>query len=206
MFRAPLCPSSGARKYYTDGHCLWYLVFKLLVWCGAEGCVSGLRAVAQQPANRTHNPPHHTDNLKTKTPNTTGSNYLYNTLELLMMGIMVPETCWASNKICNKNHLLHLVGILFPNICCSVCGLQKTSFNSFHWLNYPSIPTVWKTSARQERNTSPRWHSWVHQMLQWKYRNRSDNAGPKRNIIDLLVFGFQQLDTIVCVEVWQQLA
>ena len=33
-----------------------------------------------------------------------------------MMGIMVPETCWASNKICNKNHLLHLVGVLFPHI------------------------------------------------------------------------------------------
>ena len=28
---------------------------------------------------------------------------LYNTLELLMMGIVVLETCWASNKICNKN-------------------------------------------------------------------------------------------------------
>ena len=26
MFRAPLCPSSGAREYYTDGSCLWYLV------------------------------------------------------------------------------------------------------------------------------------------------------------------------------------
>ena len=37
---------------------------------------------------------------------TTGSNHLYNTLELLMMGIMVPETCWAI-----KNHLLHLVGL-----------------------------------------------------------------------------------------------
>ena len=47
---------------------------------------------------------------------TTGSNHLYNTLELLMMGIMVPKTCWASNKICNKNHLLYLVGILFPHI------------------------------------------------------------------------------------------
>ena len=37
--------------------------------------------------------PHHTDSLKTKAPNTTGSNHLYITLELLMMGIMVPETC-----------------------------------------------------------------------------------------------------------------
>ena len=35
--------------------------------------------------------PHHTDNLKTKAPNTTGSDHLYNTLELLMTGIMVPR-------------------------------------------------------------------------------------------------------------------
>jgi uncharacterized sodium:solute symporter family permease YidK len=48
---------------------IWCLVFKLSVWCGAEGYVSGLRAAAA-----------------------------------------------ASNKICNKNHLLHLVGILFINI------------------------------------------------------------------------------------------
>ena len=40
---------------------------------------------------------------------------LYNTLELLVMGIVVPETCWESNKICNKKILLHLVGILFPH-------------------------------------------------------------------------------------------
>jgi hypothetical protein len=59
--------------------------------------------------------PHYTDNLETKHQNTTDSNNLYNTLELLIMGIMVPETCWASNKICNKKtHLLHIVGILFP--------------------------------------------------------------------------------------------
>jgi hypothetical protein len=49
---------------------LWCLVFKLSVWCGAEGCVSDLR-----------------------TPKTTGGNQLCNTLELLMMGIIVPETC-----------------------------------------------------------------------------------------------------------------
>ena len=49
-------------------------------------------------------------------PHSTGSNHLYNTLELLMMGIKVSETCWASNEICNKNHLLHLVGFfLFPH-------------------------------------------------------------------------------------------
>ena len=26
MFLAILCPSSGAREYYRDGRCLWYLV------------------------------------------------------------------------------------------------------------------------------------------------------------------------------------
>ena len=40
------------------------VVFKLLVWCVAECCVSGL----QHPANRTHN-------LKTTARNTTGSNH-----------------------------------------------------------------------------------------------------------------------------------
>jgi hypothetical protein len=50
-------------------------VFKLSVWCVAEGYVYGLRAAARKP-----------------------------------------YTCWASNKICNKNHLLRLVGILFPHI------------------------------------------------------------------------------------------
>jgi hypothetical protein len=35
---------------------------------------------------------------------------------LLMMVIVMPETCCASNKICNKNHLLYLVGMLFPQI------------------------------------------------------------------------------------------
>ena len=74
--------------------------------------------------------PHHTDNLKTKAPNTAGSSHLYNTLELLMMGIMVPETCWAISKICNKNHLLHLVGILFPHIIV----VSKLSHRSV-WIN-----------------------------------------------------------------------
>jgi len=58
------------------------VVFKSLVWCGAVGYVSGFQDAAA--------------------PNTTGSNHCI-ILELLMMGIMVPETCRASNKICNKS-------------------------------------------------------------------------------------------------------
>ena len=91
---------------------IWCFGFQVvgMVWSWGL-CVRFAGCSSTQPSA-----PHHTDNLKTKTPNTTGCNHLYNTLELLMMGIMVPETCWASNKICNKNHLLQLGGILFPHI------------------------------------------------------------------------------------------
>ena len=75
-------------------------------------------------------------------PNITGSDHLYNTLELLMMGIVLPETCWACNKICNKYHLLHLVGILFM---CPVCRLLKQQpANRTHNLQLHTILTTWK--------------------------------------------------------------
>jgi len=65
------------------------VVFKLLVWCGAEGYVSGLQdaAVKQHPANRTHN-----KQLEKQSKKYHRQQPLYNTLELLMMGIIVSET------------------------------------------------------------------------------------------------------------------
>ena len=82
------------------------LVFKLSVWCGAEGYVSGLRAAAT----------------------------------------VMPETCWASNKIYNNNHLLHLVGILFPHIkvlevgCfCYVLILDQNSMRRCFSVHYYQI-------------------------------------------------------------------
>ena len=73
---------------------------------------------------------------------------LYNTLELLMMGIVVPETCWASNKIRNKNlccielafyfHILttmqgqnHIKCVMFLNLSqhSGYCSEYTTFFN-----------------------------------------------------------------------------
>jgi hypothetical protein len=54
-----------------------------------------------------------------------------------MMGIMVPETCWTSNKICNKKHLLHLVGILFPQTSRSLTHERVNKWPS-------SILTRWR--------------------------------------------------------------
>jgi len=54
----------------------WLLpvIFTLLVWCGAEGYVSGLQEAAASCKYHRQQP-------------------LYNTLELLMMDIVVSETC-----------------------------------------------------------------------------------------------------------------
>ena len=55
-------PITRSSRVLYSGCCLWYFVlwfFKLLVWCGAEGYVSGLQD-ALHPANWTHNPQLHT--------------------------------------------------------------------------------------------------------------------------------------------------
>ena len=97
MFREPLCPSSGAREYYTSGCWLSYLVlgFQVFGMVWSWGLCVRFAGCCGSPQTG------HTSyrKLETQAPNTTGSNHLYNTLELLMMGIMVPETRWASNKI-----------------------------------------------------------------------------------------------------------
>jgi hypothetical protein len=56
------------------------VVFKLLVWCGAEVYMSGLQDAAASCKPNTK-PKYH------------NQQPLYNTLDLLMMGIVVPETC-----------------------------------------------------------------------------------------------------------------
>jgi len=91
--------STCFRHHYANHQELWsiiHLVATFGIWCfGFQvlGMVwSCFKAAARKPDTQP-SAPQHTNNLKTKAPNTTGSNQLYNTLELLMMGIMVPETC-----------------------------------------------------------------------------------------------------------------
>ena len=111
------------------------LVFKLSVWCGA---------------------PHHTDNLKTKYDR---QHHLYNTLELLMMGIMVPETCWASNKICNKNRLLHPVGILFPHAIRMFLNTTPFFYKNVSWRYDASFKIFRPTLILELYNGSLRWEN-----------------------------------------------
>ena len=69
-------PIIRSSRVLYSGCCLWYFVlwfFKLLVWCVAEGYVSGLQD-AGKPASCKPSAPHQTSYLKTTAQNTTGSN------------------------------------------------------------------------------------------------------------------------------------
>jgi hypothetical protein len=75
--------------HHQELKCIIQVVAACGIWCcGFQSGRSGVELWDTQPKVL-----HQTDNLKTKAPNTICSNQLYNTLELLMMGIMVPETC-----------------------------------------------------------------------------------------------------------------
>ena len=126
MFRAPLCPSSGAQEYYTAvAACgIWSCGFQVvgLVWSWGlyvqfAGCCSILQT---GHITRSSTPDQQLENHSTKYHR---QQPLYSTLELLMMGIVVPKTCWASNKICNKN-LCSIYLAFYFHICNSTC---KTS-------------------------------------------------------------------------------
>jgi len=106
MFWAPPCPPSGAKEYYTVvAACgIWCCGFQVdgLVWSWGlcvrfTGCCSILQTrhitLSSTPDGQLEN--HSTKYRRQQPP--------YSTLELLMVGMVVPETCSAINKICNKN-------------------------------------------------------------------------------------------------------
>ena len=103
MFWAPLCPSSGAEEYYTVVAACGIFVLSFSSRCsGVELRVmcpvcrmlqTGKITLGYTQEQQLQN---HSTKYHRQQP-------LYNTFELLMMGILVPETCWASSKICNKN-------------------------------------------------------------------------------------------------------
>jgi len=70
------------------------LVFKLSVWCGAEGYVLRFAGCCSIPrtAHTTHSSTQD-QQLENHSTKYHRQQPLYNTLELLMIGVSVPETC-----------------------------------------------------------------------------------------------------------------
>jgi hypothetical protein len=111
MFRAPLCPSSGALS-----NCSHSLRFPSKC---RGGCVSSWKHIHL--------------GIYTETGNCDCS-----LKELLMMGIMVPETCWAASMRLNSKFydwLLHLLGVLFEYL--KMHGTTNSKFPIFFTLEFP---------------------------------------------------------------------
>jgi hypothetical protein len=107
-----------------------------------------------------------------------------------MMGIMVPKTCWASHKICNKKHLLHLVGILFPHI--NDDARSKSLQISYIW--------IWKQQgweADQEIDDKMKWGRMEDQLV--------EKGGRKGYITEKNGRSFWELQGIVfCTCQWNE--
>ena len=127
IFRAPLCPSSGAQEYFTvvaacGISCCGFQVAGLVCIWGLCVRFAGCCSILQTGhTTLSSTPDQQLENHRTKYHR---QQPLYNTLELLMMGIVVPETCWASNKICNKNlcciQLAFYFHIYFFSLVCMI--------------------------------------------------------------------------------------
>jgi len=84
MFQAPQCPSSGAQEYYT-------VVAACGIWCRGFQVVGLVWSILQTRHITLSSPPdQQLENHGTKYHR---QQPLYNTFELLMMGIVVPKTC-----------------------------------------------------------------------------------------------------------------
>jgi len=96
MFRALLCPSSGAQEYYTvvaacGISCCGFQVAGLVWSCGLCVRFAGCCSILQTGhITLSSTPDQQLENDSTKYHR---QQPLYNTHELLMMGIVVPETC-----------------------------------------------------------------------------------------------------------------
>ena len=97
----PIIRSSGA---LYSGCCLWYFVLWFSSCCILQ---TGHITLNSTPDQQLEN---HSTKYHRQQP-------LYNALELLMMGVVVPETCWASNKICDKN----------------LCASSWHFISTYHW-------------------------------------------------------------------------
>ena len=85
----------NSRVLYS-GCCVGYFVLWFSsCWSGMElRVMCSVCRMLQHPANRTHNPQLHTDQqLEKHSTKYHRQQPLYNTLEILMMGIVMPETC-----------------------------------------------------------------------------------------------------------------
>ena len=115
------------RGFHCRFHCLLNMFRAPICW----GLCVQFAGCLQHPASRTHNP-----QLRTRSATWKPQHEIpqaATTLELLMMGTVVSETCWASNKICNKS------------LCCIYLAFYFHILTTMHGQNHIKFDFIWFT-------------------------------------------------------------
>jgi len=153
MFQALIYPSSGACYYSVElphwSCCSWFDVcwsfgvVRLLEWLQAEACNTDT-----SPTNQ----PHRNSNTHRTKNNTTNVVIQQNSSKLLMMDILMSETCWAHkkwNKIASANKLVFYSSNGIGNFIITVLCYTSVKNNNmaFMWLCGEMRHTTEKTQA-----------------------------------------------------------
>ena len=151
MFRAQLCPSSGAQEYYT------VVAACGISCCGFSSSWSGVEPrvmcpvcrMLQHPANRTHNPQLHTR------PATWKLNWTTKTLALIPVVVFrVPSICisssnevlsyrigWSSCAVKLAKYAPHAVRWLLGRVARDTAvGVQNAEMQDVHTFLWPLSP------------------------------------------------------------------
>ena len=128
MFRILIYPSSGACDYSVElpywSYCSWFDVLEIL--CGWVGVVSACNT------DTTPTQPHRNSNTHRNKNNTINVVIQQNSRKLLMMDILMSETCWAHkncNKIASDIKLVFYSSTIQFSIKCTMGNVQN--FNVF---------------------------------------------------------------------------
>jgi len=108
--------------------------------CHRQAACNQYLAKLHQPATRT---PHRNTNTHRTKNNTTNVIIQENSPKLLMMDILMSETCWAHKKW-NKNSKWHQVGLLFSSV---ENYIYVTDYSSYWWLD--TVPFLMKHKCQQ---------------------------------------------------------
>jgi len=156
MFRMLIHPSSGACDLFVELfhglYCSGSMCVRVTLWFGWGGVVSVLQAEACN-TDTTPTQPHRNSNTHRTKYNTTNVVIQQNSCKLLMMDILMSETCWAHrkwNKIASDINFVFHSWTIVKNVRwrkCLTTNFQNVVF--FLLGDSPSsefyVPTVWNT-------------------------------------------------------------
>jgi len=146
MFRALIYPSSGACDYSDElphcSYCSWFYVLEFRCgWVGvAEACNT----------DTTQTQPHRNSNTHRTKNNTTNVVIQRNSRKLLIVDILMPETCWAHKKWNKIASDIKLVFYSSENKCfmCFIITAFFLLWRAILWVDMNGFRFIYRVECR----------------------------------------------------------